>query len=82
MLAIAAHKSNVWIDISGWAPRYIPAEVLQQLKHGLQDQFLFGSDYPFISPARCLEELETLEIPQPVMEKLLKGNGMRLLGLE
>ena len=82
MLAIAAHKSNVWIDISGWAPRYIPAEVLQQLKRGLQDQFLFGSDYPFISPARCLEELETLDIPQPILEKLLKGNAMRLLGLE
>ncbi|MBV9279994.1 MAG: amidohydrolase, partial [Chloroflexi bacterium] len=24
LLAIALHKTNVWIDISGWAPRYIP----------------------------------------------------------
>ena len=82
MLAIAAHKSNVWIDISGWAPKRIPAEVISELSRGLQDRFLFGSDYPFISPTRCLEELAALDIPEEVMTKLLKGNAIRLLGLE
>jgi predicted TIM-barrel fold metal-dependent hydrolase len=82
MLAIALHKTNVWIDISGWAPRYIPSEVVRELKGRLQDRFLFGSDYPFIQPQRCLEELAELEIPEPVMKKLLVGNGSRLLGLE
>ena len=82
MLAIALHKTNVWIDISGWAPRSIPADVVRELKGRLQDRFLFGSDYPFIQPGRCLEELEGLDIPGPVMEKLLLGNGRRLLGIE
>jgi len=81
MLAIALHKTNVHIDISGWAPRYIPATVVRELKGRLQDQFLFGSDYPFIQPHRCLDELEQLDIPAPVLEKLLVGNGARLLGL-
>jgi predicted TIM-barrel fold metal-dependent hydrolase len=81
MLAIALHKTNVWIDISGWAPRYIPADVVRELKGRLQDRFLFGSDYPFIQPARCLDELGALEIPAPVMQKLLIGNGKSLLGL-
>jgi predicted TIM-barrel fold metal-dependent hydrolase len=82
LLAIALHKTNVYIDISGWAPRYIPATVQREMKGRLQDQFLFGSDYPFIDPSRCLHELEDLEIPPQVMEKLLLGNGKRLLGLE
>lgn len=81
LLAIALHKSNVHIDISGWAPRYIPASVLRELKGRLQDRFLFGSDYPFIHPRRCLEELAQLELPEEVMRKLLVENGRRLLGL-
>jgi uncharacterized protein len=80
MLAIAAHKTNVYLDISGWAPRYIPAEVVRELAGRLQDRFLFGSDYPFISPERCLSELEELELAPEVMEKLLRGNAEALLG--
>jgi len=82
MLAIALHKTNVWIDISGWAPRYIPSEVVRELKGRLQDRFLFGSDYPFIQPERCLDELSELEIPGPVMDKLLIHNAKRLLEIE
>jgi predicted TIM-barrel fold metal-dependent hydrolase len=81
LLAIAHHKTNVWIDISGWAPRYIPQDVVREARGRLQDRFLFGSDYPFIQPQRCLDELESLELPQPVLEKILVGNGRRLLGL-
>lgn len=81
MLAIALHKTNVHIDISGWAPRYIPDSVMSALKGRLQDQFLFGSDYPFIQPQRCLDELEQLGLSEPVREKLLRTNGERLLQL-
>jgi predicted TIM-barrel fold metal-dependent hydrolase len=81
MLAIALHKTNVWVDISGWAPRYLPPEVVRDMRGRLQDRFLFGSDYPFIQPERCLEELEQLELPPPVLEKVLAGNARRLLGL-
>ncbi|HEX6488378.1 MAG TPA: amidohydrolase family protein [Candidatus Dormibacteraeota bacterium] len=81
MLAIALHKTNVFIDISGWAPRYIPPEVVRELKGRLQDRFLFGSDYPFIQPSRCLDELASLELSAEVSQKLLVDNGMRLLGL-
>jgi uncharacterized protein len=81
LLAIALHKTNVWIDISGWAPRYIPQEVLREVRGRLQDQFLFGSDYPFLQPERCLKELEDLDLPETVLQKLLVGNGERLLAL-
>ena len=51
------------------------------MKGRLQNQFLFGSDYPFIQPQRCLEELAQLEIPEAALQKVLSGNGKRLLGL-
>ena len=79
--AMALHKTNIYVDISGWAPRYIPAEVIRDMKGRLQSQFVFGSDYPFIQPERCLDELAQLEIPEASLRKLLTGNGKRLLGL-
>lgn len=81
LLAMALHKTNIYIDISGWAPRYIPTEVMHDMKGRLQDQFVFGSDYPFISPQRCLQELKDLAIPEKVLQKVLVGNGTRLLGI-
>jgi len=81
LLAMALHKTNVYIDISGWAPKYIPGDVIRELKGRLQNQFVFGSDYPFIQPERCLDELAQLEIPEASLQKVLTGNGKRLLGL-
>jgi predicted TIM-barrel fold metal-dependent hydrolase len=51
------------------------------MKGRLQDQFLFGSDYPFIRPERCLAELEELELPETVLRKVLLENGLKLLHL-
>jgi len=59
LIAMALHKTNVYIDISGWAPRRIPAEVIRELRGRLSGQFLWGSDYPFIAPERCLSELKS-----------------------
>ncbi|TMC89118.1 MAG: hypothetical protein E6J12_10140 [Chloroflexi bacterium] len=71
LLAMALHKTNLYIDISGWAPRYIPAEVIRDLKGRLQNQFVFGSDYPFIQPKRCLDELQELGIGDEALQKVL-----------
>lgn len=81
LMAIALHKTNVFIDVSGWAPRHIPREVVREMGGRLQDQFLFGSDYPFIQPGRCLDELSALGLDSQALEKILAGNGRRLLGL-
>jgi predicted TIM-barrel fold metal-dependent hydrolase len=51
------------------------------MKGRLQDQFLFGSDYPFIQPQRCLDELAALDIPDDALQKILLGNAGRLLAI-
>jgi len=81
LIAMALHKTNVYIDISGWSPRRIPAEVIRELKGRLSGQFLWGSDYPFIAPERCLSELEGLDIPADAMRAVLHDNAARVLGL-
>jgi hypothetical protein len=78
LLAMALHKTNVYVDISGWSPRRIPAEVTREMKGRLADQFLWGSDFPFIAPERCLSELGELGLDSPA---LLHDNAARVLGL-
>ena len=66
LIAIALHKTNVYIDISGWSPRRVPAEVVSELRGRLSGQFLWGSDFPFLTPERCLAEFDALDLPADV----------------
>lgn len=82
MLAIIAHKANVFMDLSGWSPRYIPQAILDEARTRLQDRILFGSDYPFITPERWLKDFASLEgFSGEVRQKILHDNAARLLKL-
>jgi uncharacterized protein len=81
MLAVARHKANVYLDLSGYLPRYMPESFLRMATGLLQDQVLFGSDYPFIMPERWLEDFARVKVRDGVREKILLGNAQRLLGL-
>ena len=82
MLAIARHKANVYIDLSGWAPKYFPSSLVQQASSLLQDKCLFGSDFPLIPTERWLREFAELPIKEEVRPKILRTNAERVLGLE
>jgi predicted TIM-barrel fold metal-dependent hydrolase len=80
MLAIIGHKSNVFMDLSGWLPRYIPKSIMDEARKRLQDRMLFGSDYPFIQPDRWLTDFDSLEgFSDEVKRKVLYENAARIL---
>ena len=60
-LSIAMHKPEVYIDLSGWSPKYFPPQLVQYANTLLKHQVLFGSDYPMITPDRWLRDFEQLE---------------------
>lgn len=80
-LSMAAHKANVFIDLSGWSPTYFSPSLVRQAGSILQDKMLFGSDYPALTPDRWLDDFSRLEIKDAVRPKILKHNAVRLLGL-
>ena len=80
-LAIAVHKPNVYIDLSGWSPKYFPDILVQYINTRLSDKMLFGSDFPLITPDRWLSDFEKLPIKDEVRPLVLKGNAIRLLKL-
>jgi len=80
-LAIAVHKPNVYIDLSGWSPKYFPDNLVQYTNTLLKRKMLFGSDYPLITPDRWLSDFEKIAIRDEVRPLVLKENAARLLGL-
>jgi len=80
-LAIAVHKPNVYIDLSGWSPKYFPQNLIQYTNTLLKDKMLFGSDFPLLTPDRWLADFEKLPIKDEVRPLVLKENAARLLGL-
>ncbi len=82
LIAMALHKRNIFIELSGWSPRYYPPELIREMGGRLQDRTLFGSDYPFIKPARVIEELGTLQLKPEAAVKILRENAARLLKLQ
>jgi predicted TIM-barrel fold metal-dependent hydrolase len=81
MLAIAMHKPNVYMDLSGWSPKYFPPVLVQYMKGPLKDKFLFGTDYPFIKPKRWIDDFQKLDISQEVRERVLSKNASKVLKL-
>ena len=80
-LSVATHKPQVYIDLSGWSPKYFPPILVQYANTLLKDKILFGSDYPVITPERWMEEFEKLPIKPEVKQKIFKENAARLLKL-
>ncbi|WP_116652217.1 amidohydrolase family protein [Pelagibacterium sediminicola] len=78
-LAVATHKPNIHIDLSGWSPKYFPEILVRYANTLLRDRVLFGSDWPAIMPDRWLRDFEALDIKPEVRPLILKQNAMRLL---
>ncbi len=82
LIAMALHKTNIYIELSGWSPRYYPPELVREIGGRLQDRTLFGSDYPFLKPVRVLEELDALGLKPEAKVKIVRENAARLLQLQ
>lgn len=81
MLALAVHKTNVYIDLSGWSPKYFSPSLIKYTNTLLQDRVLFGSDYPFLSPERWIADFEKAGFKPEIWNKILLENAKRLLAL-
>ena len=80
-LAIALHKAQVFIDLSGWSPKYFPPQLVQYANTLLKNKVLFGSDHPMITTDRWLADFQTAGFRAEVTPLILKENAAKLLGL-
>jgi uncharacterized protein len=80
-ISVATHKANVYIDLSGWSPKYFPPQLVRAANSLLKRKVLFGSDFPVITPDRWLADFATLDLKDEVRPLILKDNAIRVLGL-
>lgn len=80
-LAIATHKSNVYIDLSGYSPKYFDPLLVTYMTKIIPDKFMFGTDYPFLTPKKWLSDFELLKIDGDIKNKLLRDNAAKFLRL-
>ena len=80
-ISIATHKANVFIDLSGWLPKYFPPQLTRQIGSLLRTKALFGSDFPVITPDRWMASFGELEVKEAAKPLIFKENAVRLLRL-
>jgi len=80
-LSVATHKPNVYIDLSGWSPKYFPEILVRYANTLLRKKMLFGSDWPMIAPEKWLAAFDAAQFKEEVRPLILKENAGRLLGL-
>jgi predicted TIM-barrel fold metal-dependent hydrolase len=81
MIAVATKHTNVYIDTSAYIARRYPPELVNYLKRHGRRKVLFGTNYPMLTPARCLEGFDELELDEEARELFLHGNAQRIFKL-
>ncbi|HEX5226764.1 MAG TPA: amidohydrolase family protein [Bryobacteraceae bacterium] len=80
-ISVCLHKPQVYIDLSGWSPKYFSPILIQYANTLLKKKMLFGSDYPLITPDRWMNDFAAINIKDEVRPLILKENAMRLFAL-
>jgi predicted TIM-barrel fold metal-dependent hydrolase len=80
-LSVCLHKPNVYIDLSGWSPKYFSPELVRYANSQLKHKMLFGSDFPLITPDRWMKDFAEAGFKPEVQPLILKENAIRALKL-
>jgi len=80
-ISVCLHKPQVYIDLSGWSPKYFSPILIQYANTLLKKKMLFGSDYPLITPDRWMTDFAAIAIRDDVRPLILKENAAKLFAL-
>jgi predicted TIM-barrel fold metal-dependent hydrolase len=81
MIALATKYPNVHIDTSAYTVRRYPRELVDYVRGHGRRKVLFGTNYPMITPARALADIDTLSLDEEARALFLGGNAVRVFGL-
>lgn len=81
-LSMALHKTNVFIDLSGWMPRYFQPQIIKYANTQLRHKMMFGSDFPLIKPEKWIEQAKDVGFKEEVLPLIMKENAAKVLGLK
>lgn len=81
-IAVADHKGNVYLELSGWPPDRLPDRLVDRIEGHLAERVLFGTGFPMTTPDEWLAAWQKAGFSEEITRAVLHDNAARLLGLE
>lgn len=81
IITVALRNENVFVspDMYMFSPG---GQLYIEAANGfLQDQYLFGTSYPFRAMSQSVADLHSMELDEPVLQKVRSSTARKLLGL-
>ena len=81
MIALATKYPNVYIDTSAYKPKRYPPALMEYLRGHGRKKVLFGTNFPMVSPAECLAQVDELGLDDEARRLFLGENAARVFAL-
>ena len=81
VVSLSVKFPNFCVDTSAYALHRLPSDFVDFAKGPGRKRVMFGTNWPMLSPAQCLEGLDGLGLSAEQSEPLLSGNARRVFGL-
>lgn len=81
LLTMTIKFPNFHVDTSAYAVHRLPPAFIDYMKGPGRSRVMFGTNWPMLSPSRCLEKLDQLNLDQAHKEAFLSGNAKRVFNL-
>jgi predicted TIM-barrel fold metal-dependent hydrolase len=81
MISLMMKHPNVYVDTSAYKATRYPSELIDYMRGPGKQKVVFGSNYPMLTPAQCLEGLEQLRLTEETKGLFLAGNATRVFKL-
>ena len=78
-MPIAVHKPNVYINLSGWSPKYFTPDLKHEIPRRLRERVMFGADYPLFTYERLVRDWRSEGYAEDVLEDVFVNNAERFL---
>ncbi|MCA8887892.1 MAG: amidohydrolase [Parvularculaceae bacterium] len=72
---------NFHVDTSAYVLHRLPEDFISLMKGEGRDRIMFGTNFPMLTPARCLEKLDALGLGETDRAAFLNANARRVFGV-
>ena len=81
MISLAWKHENVYIDTSAYIPKAYPSQLVGYMRGQGRSKVLFGTNYPQLSLAKCVSQLDALSLQPDVHASVVRNNAQRVFKL-
>jgi predicted TIM-barrel fold metal-dependent hydrolase len=81
LMTLTIKFPNFFVDTSAYVIRRLPPAFVQWMKGPGAKRVMFGTNWPMLSPQRCLDGLAALALTDEQQRDFLAGNAVRVFGL-